>query len=107
MSSEISWLFLLLQPSIVAVSFLRSSWPVVSTTVPVLGEWQSCCDKGLCLGDHLNRTPVTVLGKPEGFSAARWEEEHRGALGWQRLLPDNGVGSHKERHRAQTYEAMT
>lgn len=62
---------------------------------------------GLCLDDLLNRTSVTVLGKRECFSAAKREEEHRGALGWQSLLLDNGVASHRERHRAQTYEAMT
>lgn len=43
-----------------------------------------------------------MLGKPECFSAARREEEYRGALGWQRLLPADGVGSHRERDRAQT-----
>lgn len=44
-----------------------------------------------------------MLGKPECFSAARREEEYRGALGWQRLLLlADGVGSHRERDRAQT-----
>lgn len=50
----------------------------------------------------LRQDPCTVLGKPECFSAARREEEYRGALGWQRLLPADGVGSHRERDRAQT-----
>lgn len=49
-----------------------------------------------------------MLGQPKCFSTARREEEHRGSLGWQSLLlPANGVGSHRERHRAQTEEAMT
>lgn len=46
-----------------------------------------------------------MLGKPECFSAARREEEHSGALGWQSLLlPANGLDSHRERHRAQKDE---
>lgn len=53
MSAEISWLFLFLQPSMLlvfaAVSFLRSSWPVVPTAVHAPEEWQSCWDTGLCL----------------------------------------------------------
>lgn len=106
MSAEISWLFLLLQPSMLlvfaAVSFLRSSWPVVPTTVPALEEWQSCWDFGLCLHGCLDRTPVLCLESLSSFSAARREEEYRGALGWQRLLPADGVGSHRERDRAQT-----
>lgn len=65
MSAEVSWLFLLLQPSMLlvfaAVSFLRSSWPVVLTTVPALEEWQSCWDIELCLHGCLNKTPVLCL----------------------------------------------
>lgn len=49
-----------------AISFLRSSWPVVPTTVPVLEEWQRCWDMGLCLDDCLNRTPVTAVSQQPG-----------------------------------------